>query len=79
MSEHWARRKQGHTSVNFTTPEQIAADASVSIRTVARDIASGMLRSRLLDRRRVVEAKDAEVYVTKRRAAREPAAALRAR
>ena len=65
--------------MHFTTPEQIAADAAVSIRTVARDIASGMLRSRLLDRRRVVEAKDAENYVAKRRVAREAADALRAR
>jgi hypothetical protein len=65
--------------MHFTTSEQIAADAAVSIRTVARDIASGMLRSRLLDRRRVVEAKDAESYIAKRRAAREAADALRAR
>jgi hypothetical protein len=65
--------------MHFTTPEQIAADAAISIRTVARDIASGLLRSRLLDRRRVVEARDAEMYVAKRRAAREAADALRAR
>ena len=65
--------------MHFTTPEQIAVDAAVSIRTVARDIASGLLRSRLLDRRRVVEARDAGTYVTKRRAAREAADALRAR
>jgi hypothetical protein len=65
--------------MHFTTSEQIAADAAVSIRTVARDIASGMLRSRLLDRRRVVEAKDAESYIAKRHAAREAADALRAR
>ena len=65
--------------MHFSTPEQIAVDATVSIRTVARDIASGLLRSRLLDRRRVVEAKDAETYVAKRCAAREAADALRAR
>ena len=63
--------------MNFTTPEQIAADASVSTRTVARDIASGLLRSRLLDRRRVVEARDVKTYVAKRRAVREAADALR--
>ena len=65
--------------MNFTTPEKIAADAAVSMRTVARDIASGLLRSRLLDRRRLVEVKDAETYIAKRRAAREAADALRAR
>jgi hypothetical protein len=65
--------------MHFTTPEQIAADAAISIRTVARDIASGLLRSRLLDRRRLVAARDAETYVAKRRAAREAADALRAR
>jgi hypothetical protein len=65
--------------MHFTTPEHIAVEAAISIRTVARDIASGLLRSRLLDRRRVVETKVAETYIAKRRAAREAADALRAR
>lgn len=65
--------------LNFVTPEQIAADASVSIRTVARDMKSELLRSRKLDGRRVVEARDAESYIAKRRAVREAANSLRAK
>ena len=65
--------------MQFVSPEQIAADAAVSIRTVLRDIASELLRSRKLDGRRVVEAKDAESYIAKRRAAKEAADALKAR
>lgn len=64
--------------MNFFTAERVAVDAGVSLRTVYRDFATETLRSRLLRGRRVVEVKDAEGYVTKRRALKSAAEALRA-
>jgi hypothetical protein len=64
--------------MHFRTPEQVAVNARISLRTVHRSLANGTLRSRLLDGRRVAEAKDAEPYVRKRRALRAASEALRA-
>jgi DNA-binding LacI/PurR family transcriptional regulator len=63
--------------MQFVTPEQIAAEAGCSIRTVARDLAGASLRSRPLDNRRVLEAKDAAAYVERRKAARAALDALK--
>ena len=67
---------------DFFTPEQIAAEAGISLRTVLRDIHEHkrrVLRSYLSDNRRVVLAHDAKAYIAKRRAIREAADALKAR
>jgi hypothetical protein len=64
--------------MHFITPEQVAVDAGVSVRTVHRNLANGTLRSRLIDRRRLVEVRDAEPYVVARRAFRAAQEALRA-
>jgi hypothetical protein len=64
--------------MNFVTPERVAVDAGVSLRTVHRNLATGTLRSRLIDGRRVVEVRHAKPYVAKRRALKAAAEALSA-
>jgi len=67
------------SNFNYKTPEEVAAEAGVSVRTVARDIAgeNPVLRSVILFGRRLITEADAQPYIAARRAVREAASSLR--
>jgi hypothetical protein len=67
------------SNFNYKTPEEVAADAGISVRTVARDIAgkSPVLRSVIIFGRRLIAEADAQAYIAVRKAVREAAASLK--
>jgi hypothetical protein len=63
-------------SFTYVTPDEVACDAGISVRTVHRDLSGGRLPSLLIQGRRVIPARDADHYVAQRRAILDAHAAL---
>lgn len=55
-------------STVFVSPDEIAADAGITRRTVDRDLSGGRLRSLLIEGRRLIAQRDADLYIAKRHA-----------
>jgi hypothetical protein len=62
--------------MNFTPIEQLAISAGVSLRTVYRDAAAGLLRTQKIDRKTMIKTDHAARYVEQRKAVAEALARL---